>query len=78
MTDFRVVFNKSLNIINKIGKWEDYVEQQLEDTDNDIDTIYTEFSWGHFNCTYGQWLMNCVNEVDDDDESDDEEDDEED
>ena len=48
-------------IINNIGKWEDYVKEQQEDGYATLEEIYTNFTWGHFNCSYGVWLMNNVN-----------------
>ena len=55
---------ETFNIINSIGKWEDYVEMELENGDATIDEIYSVFMWGGVEMTYGEWLMNCVREAD--------------
>ena len=52
------------NIINSLGKWEDYVEMELENGDATIDEIYSVFWWGDVKMSYGEWLMNCVKEAD--------------
>ena len=54
----------TFNIINSIGKWEDYVEMELENGDATIEEIYSVFWWGDVKVTYGEWLMNCVREAD--------------
>jgi hypothetical protein len=54
----------TFNIINSIGKWEDYLEMELENGDATIDEIYSVFWWGGVKMTYGEWLMNCVREAD--------------
>ena len=51
--------------INKMGKWEDYVEMQLENGDSTMEEIYTQFSWGHDNAiSYGKYLILCIGEFD--------------
>lgn len=55
-------------IINRAGKWEDYVNMEQEDGDATIDEIYTQFYWGNDKITYGRWLLNNFNEAENYDE----------
>lgn len=40
---------------DEYGKWEDYVKEEMENSERTLEECYTDFSWSHGGYTYGQW-----------------------
>lgn len=65
MNQHSLNMHETHHIINKMGKWEDYVEMELENGDSTMEEIYTQFSWGHnHKISYGKYLILCIGEFD--------------
>jgi hypothetical protein len=46
-----------LKVFEDMGKWEDYVEQEMEISERTLEECYTDFYWEHGGYTYGEWLF---------------------
>tara|TARA_R110000787_G_scaffold145510_1_gene259313 strand:- start:274 stop:525 length:252 start_codon:yes stop_codon:yes gene_type:complete len=64
MLNHQEMMTNTFNVINTVGKWDDYVDMELENGVATIEEIHTVFLWGWNYMTYGEWLMNCVREAD--------------
>lgn len=51
------------SIFDNMGRWEDYVDMELENG-TPLDEIYTTFYWENGQISYGGWLLNNAREVD--------------
>tara|TARA_R110000803_G_scaffold122553_2_gene190560 strand:+ start:220 stop:471 length:252 start_codon:yes stop_codon:yes gene_type:complete len=40
---------------DEYGKWEDYVKEEMENSERTLEECYTDFVWSHGGYTYGQW-----------------------
>ena len=44
-------------VFDNMGKWEDYVEEEMEISERTLEECYTDFWWEHGGYTYGEWLF---------------------